>query len=60
MAKKTIYIPFYEDGAYHWLAVTGEHTGDPVPEGKICISSAAIGTTPPRRLQPTSHKRGRE
>lgn len=58
MAKKSVYIPFYQDGAYHWLEVTGNYTGDPVPEGEPAVKSTATSSTPPVRLQPHPGPKG--
>jgi len=52
MAKKSVYIPFYHEGAYHYLEVTGTYSADQVPEGEPSLKSSACSTTPPKRLQP--------
>jgi len=51
MAQQAIYIPFYKDGAFHYVKVVGE-TGPQVPEGEPSFKSSATSTTPPKRLQP--------
>lgn len=53
MAAQPIYIPFYKDGAWHWVKVAGVYdTGQKVPEGEPCVNSRAMTTTPVARLQP--------
>lgn len=52
MAKKSIYLPFYEGGAWHWIEVTGTVHDGPVPEGLPAINSRSAWLTPPKRLQP--------
>jgi len=60
MAKKTVYIPFYEDGAYHWMAVTGEVQLTAVAEGLPAIKPSSCDVTPPERLQAAYYKPKRE
>lgn len=53
MAAQKIYIPFYKDGAWHWVSVSGTYdTGAKVPEGEPAVHSRAMTKTPPSRLQP--------
>lgn len=53
MAAQSVFIPFYKNGAWHFIKVTGVYdTGAKVPEGDPMVKSAAMTITPPQRLQP--------
>jgi len=53
MAAQAIFIPFYKDGAWHFVKVQGVYdTGNKVPEGQPMVKAMAMTATPPQRLQP--------
>lgn len=61
MAKKSIYLPYYENGAFSWIELEGMVDLKGAPEGAPAIKASAAATVPPLRLQPhPRHKAGQE
>jgi len=64
MASKKVYVPCYMIGAdgekaYEYIELNGTvltGPGKTVPEGECMISSRAIQSTPPARLQPKGNQ----